>query len=413
MRMYRTGPRLMAVSLGVLSAAGGALGGGHVVACGGEPPAAPVAGESPAPLPPAIRDEIAAVLSSMGSAAVRGDAGAFLEHVDFIEPQFEREMRNMAKDLILHTPTRVEFRLADDGTGFRKAERDWAEVSFTVDYDIPFDQNGVKMVDGPRHVRAAYPACEFRRDSSGAWRFAGEVWKEIQGDGYVVRYLDDKTRATAEIVHRVFPIAKAHDDDGFGIAGTPAASRHQIIKLYENMDHLKATVYLSMPDPVLGGWNESGESIKFMSNYTEGERSWTRAFAHEYGHVATWALGERASELPWWVAEGAAELAAEKWDAPGSNDRQVRGLAKAGGLAKWEDMAVYHDTRQEFKYLAYVQGHHLMGYVSDTFGREKRNAWIASAASGKSIDEATWSGLGMSFDELDRAWRDSLKDERK
>ena len=356
---------------------------------------------------------IEAMLSTMGSAAVRGDAVGFLEHVDFVDSQFEREMRNMAKDLILHAPTRVEFRLAEDGTGFRTAERDWAEVSFTIDYDMPFDQNGVKIAGEPRHVRAAYPTCEFRCDASGQWRFAGEVWKRINGAGYEVRYLDDKTRATAEIVDRVFPIAKAHDDEGFGIVGTPAADKHQVIKLYENMDHLKATVYLSMPDPVLGGWNESGESIKFMSNYAGDERGWTRAFAHEYGHVATWALGERASELPWWVAEGAAELAAEKWDAPGSNDRHVRGLAKSGKLARWEDMAVYHDTRQEFKYLAYVQGHHLMGYMSEKFGREKRNAWIAAAASGKAVDEATRATLGMSFDELDRAWRDSLKDERK
>ncbi len=356
---------------------------------------------------------IEATLTSMASAAVRGDAGAFLEHVDFIEPQFEREMRNMAKDLKLHTPTRVEFRLADTGTGRSDNEGTRAHIAFTIDYDMPFDQNGRKM-DGPgRRVQSPYPVCEFRRDANGAWRFAGEVWKEIAGEGFVVRYLDDKARPPAEIVHRVFPISKAHVDEGFGIAGTPAAGRHQIIKLYENMEHLKATVYLSMPDPVLGGWNESGESIKFLSSYAHDERGWTRAFAHEYGHVATWELGERASELPWWVAEGAAELAAEKWDAPGGNDRQVRKLAENGALAAWSDIASYHKARQEVKYLAYVQGHHLMGYVSDKFGREKRNAWIASAASGKSIDEATRTALGLSFDELDRAWRDSLKSEMK
>lgn len=359
------------------------------------------------------RAAIEAALASMASAAVRGDAGGFLEHVDFIEPQFEREMRNMAKDLSLHTPTRVEFRLADAGAIRSDDQGERAHVAFTIDYDMPFDQNGRRMTGEPRHVRAAYPVCEFRRDAAGRWRFAGEVWTTIHGAGYEVRYLDDQSRATAEIVDRVFPIAKAHDDEGFGIAGTPAAARHQIIKLYESMDHLKATVYLSMPDPVLGGWNESGESIKFLSNYAGDDRGWTRAFAHEYGHVATWALGDRASELPWWVAEGAAELAAEQWDAPGSNDRFVRRLAASGKLAAWDDIASYHDTRQEVKYLAYVQGHHLMGYVSEQFGRERRNAWIAAAAGGKTIDEATRQALAMSFDELDRRWRDSLKAERE
>lgn len=360
-----------------------------------------------------LRAEVEAMLSSMASAAVRGDAGGFLEHVDFIEPQFEREMRNMAKDLTLHTPTRVEFRLADEGDFASVEKRVWVKVAFTIDYDMPFDQNGRRMTGEPRHVRAAYPVCEFRRDAAGRWRFAGEVWTTIHGAGYEVRYLDDQSRATAEIVDRVFPIAKAHDDEGFGIAGTPAATRHQIIKLYESMDHLKATVYLSMPDPVLGGWNESGESIKFLSNYAGDDRGWTRAFAHEYGHVATWALGDRASELPWWVAEGAAELAAEQWDAPGSNDRFVRRLAAGGKLAAWNDIASYHDARQEVKYLAYVQGHHLMGYVSEQFGRERRNAWIAAAAGGKTIDEATRQALAMSFDELDRRWRNSLKAERE
>ncbi|MCC6228936.1 MAG: hypothetical protein IT432_06900 [Phycisphaerales bacterium] len=401
MRPRASHNRLLAPSLLILLHAG--------VATAAQPPAPPGAISSHAPLPAADRAAIEATLSSMASAAVRADADAFLENVVFVDPQFEREMRNMAKDLTLHAPSRVEFRMAEQG----EANADRARVAFTIDFDMPFDQNGARIDGPPRRARAPYPHCEFRRDQSGKWRFAGEVWKEIKGDAFVVRYLDDNSLATAEIVHRVFPIAKAHDDEGFGIAGTPAANRHQIIKLYENMDHLKATVYLSMPDPVLGGWNESGESIKFMSNYTQGEHSWTRAFAHEYGHVATWALGDRASELPWWVAEGAAELAAEKWDPQGSNDRQVRALAKAGKLAAWRDIAVYHDTRQELKFLAYVQGHHLMGYVSEHFGRDKRNAWIAAAASGKPIDDATIDALNMSFDQLDRDWRDSLIPERK
>lgn len=355
------------------------------------------------------RSAIEAMLSSMASAAVRGDAGAFLEHVDFVDPQFEREMRNMAKDLTLHTPKRVEFRLADDGTGMRAENRVWAHISFTIDYDMPFDQNGRKLEGEPRHVRAAYPECEFRRDADGTWRYAGEVWQEIAGDGFVVRYLSDKSRGVADAVHRVFPIAKAHDDEGFGLVGTPSQHKRHVIKLYENMDHLKATVYLSMPDPVLGGWNESGESIKFMSSYANSDRAWTRAFAHEYAHVATWELGSRASELPWWVAEGVAELAAEKWDPPSQNDRLIRALARRDGLVAWREIVSYHDARQAVKYLAYEQGHHLMGYVSDHFGRAARNTWIADAAGGQTIDDATQSALGLSFDELDRHWRETLK----
>src|SRR5690606_33805844 len=105
----------------------------------------------------------------------------------------------------------------------------------------------------------------------------------------------------------IFPTAKQHVDDFFGIENT----KPQIIQLYQSMDHLKATVYLCMPDHVLGGWNEPGESIKFMDSYIKGKEGWTYAFAHEYGHVATWELGDRAVDLPWWVTEGLAERCAQ------------------------------------------------------------------------------------------------------
>ncbi len=47
--------------------------------------------------------------------------------------------------------------------------------------------------------------------------------------------------------------------------------------------------------------------------------------------------------------------------------------------------------------------------VSLTSGREKRNAWIRAMSNSKTLDEATREMFGLTFDELDAQWRESLK----
>ena len=213
--------------------------------------------------------------------------------------------------------------------------------------------------------------------------------------------------AAALDVLKAFPVARDHDNEFFGVQPPP-----QVLKLFTSMDHLKATVYLNMPDTYLGGWSEPGESIKFMISYASGVESWTNAYAHEYGHVCTWTLGPHASDMPWWMQEGAAELAAGKFR-PGYRERldaDIRRQAVAGSLPPWDQIANYITTPQKYKRLAYTQGDHLPNYVTHTWGDAARNAWLrAMAADGKTLDEATRSALGLPFADLDRRWRDEVK----
>jgi len=47
--------------------------------------------------------------------------------------------------------------------------------------------------------------------------------------------------------------------------------------------------------------------------------------------------------------------------------------------------------------------------VTRKWGDAKRNAWLRGiAADGKTLNEATQSALGMSFEELDRQWREEI-----
>jgi len=61
----------------------------------------------------------------------------------------------------------------------------------------------------------------------------------------------------------------------------------------------------------------------------------------------------------------------------------------------------------------YAQGHHMVSYVSDRFGRQGRNRWLREMAQGTSLNEATTKALGLSFAQLDKDWRESLKPSAK
>lgn len=351
----------------------------------------------------AVRTQVEAVVASMEQAALAGDTQAYLSAVATIDPRFAMEMTNWAKDLGKNTPRVFDLEIVEDGAVFEPFH---AEFAMKMKYSVPIatDPEGRSVVK-----EARFPAVEFKKDDDGRWRYYGEKWSVLACEGFEVRYTGD-FEGVAKVVAGAFPIARSHDDEGFEIAGTP----HQVIKLYNDMEHLKATVYLSMPDPVLGGWNEPGESIKFMSSYAGSVGAWTRAFAHEYGHVATWELGPEAGRMAWWVQEGVAELAAEAFNdgrrpgTPSGNDTYIRGLARAGSLVPWEAIASYRTAAQPVKHLAYRQGHHLLGYISDRWGRTGRNRWLRSMAAGNTVDQATRETLGMPFADLDTAWRESL-----
>jgi hypothetical protein len=341
-------------------------------------------------------------LGAMEAAALAGDADAWLATIAPGDATFAAEQRRFADDLRDHPPLEFDLSIADDPAPVFMETR--AELGVVLRYCAA----GGHAKDGKT---ASWPAVFVFADPDGEgprapdWLYQGENWLVMPADGFEVRYLPGAEPAARDILE-AFPVAKAHDDEGFEIEN----ARHQVIKLYSDMEHLKATVYLTMPDEVLGGWNEAGESIKFMSSYTRGVEGWTGAMAHEYGHVATWELGPHAAKMPWWVQEGAAELAAEEF-LPGSVDRidaMIRGMAQAGTLPSFDQIADYRTTEAPLKIMAYHQGHHIVGYISERWGRRGRNQWLGAMAKGATLDEATTRALGMLFTELDAAWRASL-----
>lgn len=355
-----------------------------------------------------IRAELQATFDQMGAAVLKGDRAAYLSHIDKSEPRFFAEQTHWSDELEKYRP--AEFTITF-GEGAPTLGDSRAEVPMLMSWKFT---DGLKdnwgMDAKGRSVK--FPTVVFvKRD--GHWLYSGEKWKEISGPEAVctVRFFAGSEKV-AEDVLKAFPVSKAHDDEEF----QRPIKEPQIIELFQSMDHLKATVYINMPDSYLGGWSEAGESIKFMDNYTRGISGWTEAFAHEYGHVATWELGPGARDTPWWVQEGVAELCAMKFRGPKAWERldsSIKKRAAAGTLPAWSEITDYLTTAANLKQLAYTQGNHLMVHVTNRWKREGRNAWIRAMVEGKSLDEATKQAFGITFAELDAQWRESLKEPPK
>ena len=358
---------------------------------------------APAATDPANIRAVESLIAEMESAVIAADRDAYLRCIATHDRRFRVEQEHWADDLIEHKPLELAW-AATDLTPITPTR---VEAMMRMKYRMASGHAAV-----PDGKTATWRGAFEYRDPDGdgpaprQWLYVGETWQELHGDNFVVKHLPGD-EAVASVIRDIFPIAKAHVDEGFEIVN----NEPQEIKLYRDMEHLKASVYLGMPDDWLGGWNEPGESIKFMTTYASTAAKWTRAFAHEYAHVATWEMGPLAHKMPWWACEGVAEVAAEAFFDEAERDMlegAVRRWVVQGRLAAWHDISDYRTTAAPLKWQAYVQGRHMVGYISDRFGRQARNAWLRRMGHGETVEEATIGALGITFEELDAQWRQSL-----
>lgn len=331
------------------------------------------------------------LLDAMTAAVLAADVEGYLECVDLSDPIFAQEQRNWAKDFARVKAESFSVEVANaasDGTGRVAA-------TMTMSWKVGGKQPIERKVSFP--ARFAEPADDVE-SPHGPWLFAGERWNEINTPHVRVCYAD----GLGEIARRVselLPEVREHVHEGFGIS----VARPQTVKLYASMKHLQQSIYLSYADS-LSGWNEPGESIKLLTGRRSGSAELKQLLAHEYGHVVTFEMGPKATLAPWWVLEGVAELAAEKY-AGRAFERMVTRWAQQDKLVPWERMADFHNARDEDTIFVYNQGHHMLAYVTERFGRASRNNWLTSMAAGNPLDVATHSAFGITFAELDQQWR--------
>jgi hypothetical protein len=338
-------------------------------------------------------------VESMERATLRADSGAYMVIVDTTDPVFAEEQRKWARDLRTRPVANVDFRV-DVSRLAGTPEGLWL-APLTVEWSLPGD-------DEPSSV--TYPAL-FRPLGlpEGAWLYAGRAWEDYPAEG--VRILldpeDDSAHEIAEhLATRVAGFRAAIEEDlGETLHAEPT------IKLYPDMASLQASIALSYTDP-LGGWNEPGESIKILSRPGFVGPRLDATVAHELGHAVSFEWGDAIIDAPWWSLEGIAEVAADPFrESPEAARRDAaRRMARDGTLLEFTRLADFRGEAMNHGRHVYIQGRSMVRYITERFGREKRNEWFRAMGRGDSLEEATLAALGLPFDRLDADWRTSLSE---
>lgn len=358
----------------------------------------------------ADRPSVESTLKEMERRVLKGDGQSYLELVARDDADFRKEQENWAADLAKHRPIAFTLAIGEDVLPDSPAifGGDESDFELVLSWTMP----GLGDDGGNLTRTTSFPVRFVREPESGAWLYSGERWQVVEskasGEGALARNLSARVKymegfeEAAKSAAELMPEVRRHVHEGFEIS----VERVQEVKLYPTMRHLQASIYLSYNDP-LSGWNEPGESIKLVVSPKAGAGRLKPLLAHEYGHVATFEMGPKATDAPWWVLEGVAELASERYSRSGP-ERIVRSWARDGTIVAWSELSDFRRVPADFHTNVYKQGQHMIGYISERFGRAKRNAWLRALANGASIGEATQSQLGVSFEQMDTDWRATL-----
>lgn len=375
---------------------------------------AAAAPEAAAPLSPELATAakgIRTLLDAMTTAVLAGDAAAYMALVDPSNSEFLYEQRYFANDLTKAKPT--EFELVLDEASLKAADPTAPTIhtaDFTMRWRMGEKKKPRELTLRARFVQAA-PASA-ANTSPASFLYAGEEWLRHEEPGVIV-FFDPGLEGAARKVAADFLAVKPDVEAGFELS----IARPMQIKLYGTMLHLQASIMLSYEDG-LGGWNEPNESIKILISKGPAnkdlpkDRNYKPVLAHELGHACTFELGPNSNNMPWWILEGVAELATETVS-PQSRERvntAVTRWAEADNLATWDEITTFGSVPRRFSGHVYTQGHHFMGWLSEKFGRTKRNAWLSAMSKepAATLDEASRQAFGKSWEDLSKAWRDDL-----
>ena len=376
-----------------------------VAGCGQSPASiAPSASAAPTPAPTITLTrppgslspsaEIEFLVASMAANVRIGNRSDYLALVDLTDPGFALE----------------HSRLADEWSGLHPVP-DYAltVADVEIDGDTATGSLTATWTNFEGDARTATWLGSFGRGGSGGtggsgWRYAGEVWETTDVPHFEVRIAPgleaELPRVTADL-----PAVYDHVTDALDYV--PGASL--VIKLYADGPDLAANTLLSLPD--IRGWNEPGEALKLRVDPEDPYM--TSVIAHEMTHFASFdRAGTKRTKMPWWLDEGLASYVARKFDTIQSGSdpalETVAGWQADGTLVDWDRMAVYETTPMELWRNVYPQGYAMVRFVTQRFGRDARNEWLAKMATEMDIDAATPAVLGVSFEDLDKGFREWL-----
>lgn len=356
---------------------------------------------------PASELEIALnrTIAHMEAAALRGDPDSYMQNIWDGDPTFWIEQLRWAQDWQEYRLDHFDLTLH----GIQELSPTTAEARMAVLWS---QSNSSGQVGEDGEAGGTTVSVIFYKDGS-RWLYGGENWKTIESDGIRLDYfsnaiIDNQLQANAVVEYLPGVYNQITREFDF-VPQQPAE-----IKIYETSPMLQTMTRLSMPQLEL--WNEPGESIKVTlgpSNIPPLEvdiaREYTRYVLFQIGGNPQ---GGSHGGFPWWLEDGIAEYGSSLFRTLSQRNRIIKSVA-ARAIAnteeqRLEDWVNLSDPGSADYSAGVAQSYTLILYISETHGKEARNAWIKAIAGGQSVEDATQEHLGVSFADLDAAWREWL-----
>lgn len=330
-----------------------------------------------------------AVAARLSQAVLASDGDAYLGAVDLEDPYFAHESRYLANAITEDSAPKFELKRR----GRARGAGDTLVVPVRAKWQ-PSEKGSARST--------SYNA-RFTKDAAGDWQYAGAEWETtVSVDPRIRVYATPELAVEAELVRSAYARIVPPVEAFFGVVMPDLPP----VKIYSEMAHLQLSITPTY-DPPLGGWYEPGESIKMVWRDRSAE-SIERLLAHEMGHAMYVHIGAGTDDTPWWAHEGVAEVSASRVHP--RLERVNERLGKLKGedkLVEFDFLAVFDDDTFMEQRLAYPMGHSMVAYVLERFGQTRGFAWLTELDD-LGVDDASRHHLGVSFAELDEAWRETL-----
>ena len=344
-----------------------------------------------------VEFDLSRSIALMETAVLAGDTNAYMAFLWKDDPVFLADHTHWAQDWVDHPLSVFQIDL------------------FNIRSDSPTEATarmstlwGQQDRSGDGSAGGATISANFYREGD-TWQFAGASWQIINLDGIQFYYFSNEiidNEPQAKIVAEYLPSIYTGLTLEFGFV--PEHIAH--IKMYESPVTLQNWTRLSMPS--ITRWNEPGESIKItLSPSSTAPHEST--VANEYTRFLLYEMaGGTHGNFNWWLEEGIAEYGALRFRTLSQRNRilkQVAALSLAPENAEerliaWDRLETEPDLLADQVQVAVYQSYTVVLYITETYGKEARNAWIRAIATDQTIEEATQAELETSLDDLLAGW---------
>lgn len=360
------------------------------------------AGASPA-CPEPVADTVRKLVKEKEAAVNSGDRERFLRVVNPNRQAYWREQKRWFEDAV---------RYIDPGSFRMEVQSIAPERPFRVRALIK--QSYRK--DGKTHS-VRYPL-RYEKTDQG-WKDSDLSFEQMTSGDVVVFYTDPRLKKQAAVALDI--VSRAVDAFHEKFAWVPAETIE--VKLYHHPELFRQSVKLSLPEWA-AGWNEAGQSIKFVGaiQMDDWEGSFASGLVHEVTHKM---VSERTGDnAAYWLQEGAAEYYQTRL-LPGLHSvSDERKIDRPWRFAVLESLELEKLPIKEASQY-YAQSAALFRFLIERYGEKKIQEMFAVLRQFPTIDRdstdkipelnrrtraAIKKVLGKSMEQLEREW---IKDYNK